>query len=93
MPQVNRQYVTIVPVHRNSDGFTGYQAQLLEANSWNPAGRKSLPDGDIAYAWETGEECTDMDRFIRVGPESDAGLIARGRAIDWARKLGVPYLD
>lgn len=61
-----------------ADGsLTGYQACVVQP----------------AYDWEDGARDTDGDQIIRRGPFSDAGLVARSIAIDWAAEQALPFED
>ena len=83
------KYVTLQPNSR-SDGFSGYTAILCEAQGWDPSEWDGLPP-DPGGDYDAPDPTAD--RTIRYGPESDAVLIARSKAIDWSRSLGVRFLD
>ena len=44
-----------------------------------------------AYHWDDGSREPDDDTVVRWGPWSDAGLVARTRAMAWAAGLGLPF--
>jgi hypothetical protein len=94
-PRVERRdppqcYVTLSPASRTSDGFCGYVAVLRMAWGWDPRKWEVLPE-DPGGDYESPDPTAD--RTLRCGPESDAALIARSKAITWAQSLGVKYLD
>jgi hypothetical protein len=67
-----------------------YAAVLMQAKGWDVATTPELP-GDDPSDYE--RPTSDQDVRIRIGPVANEGLIARCKAIEWSRRLGVPYRE
>ncbi len=82
-----QRYVTVVHLGNQAHEFA---AALRETEDWDVASTDCVPPSDPADYNNPG---STFDKTVRLGPRSNAGLIARSKAIDWAHAIGVPFRE